>query len=231
MARIAIIPARSGSKRIPKKNFLKINGKPMVSHAIGLAESTDLFDEIVVSLDSHGEDKLFESEAVALHYRPNDLGKDDATTIDVIRDVITERGYSESDFICCLYPASFLLAKQRITQSLSILESNPDRFVFTAQPVYSHPLRAFVHNEDKKLIEFLDPTALKFKTQDLSIFYSDAGQLYWGKQTTWEQEREILNALSVPLILNRWETVDIDYPEDVDLALIMLTRKSEGEAL
>lgn len=231
MARIAIIPARSGSKRVPKKNFLKIDGKPMVSHAIGLAESTDLFDEIVVSLDSHGEDKLFDSEAVTLHYRPNELGKDDATTIDVIRDVITQREYSESDFICCLYPASFLLAKQRVTQSLFILENNPDRFVFTAQPVYSHPLRSFVYNEKERLIEFLDQNALKFKTQDLSTFYSDAGQLYWGKRTTWEQEGDILNSSSVPLILNRWETVDIDYPEDVDLALIMLMRKSEGEAL
>jgi N-acylneuraminate cytidylyltransferase len=231
MAKIAIIPARSGSKRIPKKNFLEINGKPMVSHAIDLAESTGLFDEIIVSLDSHGEDQLFKSEAVALHYRPNDLGKDDATTIDVIRDVIIQRGYSESDLICCLYPASFLLAKERITQTLSILESNPHRFVFTAQPVYSHPLRAFVQNRDKNLIEFLDSSALKYKTQDLDTFYSDAGQLYWGQQSTWKQEKEILNALSVPLILNRWETIDIDYPEDVELALKMLMGRREGEAL
>lgn len=199
----------------------------MVSHAIGLVESTDLFNEIVVSLDSHGEDKLFESEAVALHYRPNDLGKDDATTIDVIRDVINRRGYSESDFICCLYPASFLLAKERITQSLSILENNPDRFVFTAQPVYSHPLRVFIHHENKKVIEFLDPSALKVKTQDLPSFYSDAGQLYWGRQTTWQQQTEILNALSVPLILNRWETVDIDYPEDIELALKLSMKKAK----
>jgi len=222
MFSVAVIPARSGSKRIPNKNFIKVNGLSLVDHAIELAQAAGVFDEIIVSLDSWESAKLISSRVATLHVRSLDLASDQARTIDVIKEVITKRRIEFSTNLCCLYPTSLLLPKKRIVEGLSILKGNENRFVFAAQQAPSNPLRMFKLDSAKEEIIFLDQKSVRMNTQDLDPFYTDAGQFYWASETTWISQNEILSSTSVPVILNKWETIDIDSREDLDIVRDLL---------
>lgn len=222
MASIAIIPARSGSKRIPNKNFLNVQGIPMVNHTLNLAASSGEFDEIVVSVDSEISAESILGDSARIYLRPKHLGSDQTKTIDVIREAIISLGISGSEKVCCLYPTSFLLTRNRIVQGSKLLSENKECFVFTAQQSPANPLRMFHIDYENKGLIFLDEASLHVNTQSLQTYYSDAGQCYWAHASTWIKETAILNARSIPLLLNKWETIDIDYPEDLDIALELL---------
>lgn len=224
MASIAVIPARSGSKRIPNKNFVEVEGESMVNHTIRLAASCDTFDEIIVSVDNKKSADLIlmSTDAVKIHFREKSLGSDNAKTIDVIKDVIVGRKVKDSTLVCCLYPTSILLNQERIMQGLSLLEKHQKNFVFSAQESYSNPLRMFSINRIEGIITFLNDMYLQTKTQDLGTFFSDAGQFYWASATTWMSETEILKSSSIPLVLEKWETIDIDSPRDLEIARNLL---------
>lgn len=222
MASIAIIPARSGSKRIPNKNFLDVQGIPMINHTLNLAASSGEFDEIVMSVDSEiSADSILVGSA-KIHLRPKHLGSDQTKTIDVIREAITSLGIGESEKVCCLYPTSLLLTTKRIIQGSRLLSENKECFVFAAQQSLSNPLRMFHIDYKNGGIIFIDEPSLHVNTQNLQTYYFDAGQFYWAHASTWIKETAILNARSIPLLLNKWETIDIDYPEDLDIALELL---------
>lgn len=228
MASIALIPSRSGSKRIPHKNFVEVAGVSMVNRAVRLAASTELFDEIIVSVDSEEGAKSVSRNLAKVHLRPKHLGSDQAKTIDVIREVITSRSIDESSKICCLYPTSLLLSKERIIQASELLNKHKGRFVFAAQKTTANPLRMFSINSKKEEISFLDESSLAVNTQDLPAYFFDAGQFYWAYASTWMNETEILNSRSIPVVFNNWEAIDIDYPEDLDIALQLLRAREKG---
>lgn len=230
MANILVIPARRGSKRIPNKNFVEVLGKSMIEHAITLAKSTDIFDEIIISLDSHERDEIFKDLGVTLYYRSSSLGLDQVGTIDVIKDVITVRQFADDINICCLYPASFLISASRVMEGLATLLRNPYQFVFCCQPTYANPLRMFSLRQDlNDGIEFLDLKSIGVNTQTLPNYFIDAGQFYWGKVATWVNQNQVLNPSSVPIVLERWETIDIDYPEDLEVAVAILIKRESKE--
>lgn len=231
MSKIAVIPARAGSKRIPNKNFLEIEGLPVVGHAVELARSTDIFDEIIVSLDSHSQKEELSYLGASLHLRPESLGQDDVKTIDVVRDVIREKEIPQNTDLCCIYPASILLKKERIIEGYETYLTNQNRFIFAAQPSPINPLRTFAYDSNTKNIIFTDSSFVKNNAHNSLEFYSDAGQFYWAKTATWMNQSDILNSDSVPLFLNRWEIIDIDYPEDLGVALLIRARAlTEGKS-
>lgn len=228
MVSIAVIPARSGSKRIPNKNFISVKGVSMVNHAIKLAESTGIFDKVIVSVDSEmSPDHILDVQSIK-HVRPAHLGSDEARTVDVIKDVIVSRKVGSRDNVCCIYPTSFLLSKDRIIEGLSLLNENSGRFVFAAQQSRTHPLRMFSIDCSNQKIQFLDENSLLMNTQNLKNYYSDAGQFYWASVNTWIDEKEILNSDSIPLVLKKWETIDIDTPEDLNFALEIQKWRDKG---
>jgi len=222
MVSVAVIPARSGSKRIPNKNFIEVQGRSVVDHAINLASSSGLFDQIIVSVDSAVSANLISSRVADIHIRSAILASDEARTIDVVKEVIEEKRISKSINLCCLYPTSILLPSQRIVEGLNTLENNKGCFVFAAQESRTNPLRMFQIDSAKKKVLFLDEKSVKKNTQDLGTYYSDAGQFYWASSSTWCNEAEILSSSSVPVILNKWETIDVDSPEDFDMVRILL---------
>jgi pseudaminic acid cytidylyltransferase len=224
VSRIAIIPARAGSKRIPNKNFLQLDGKPIVGHVIRIAESTGIFDEIVISLDSNDKKESLLQFGASLHLRPRDLGRDEVKTIDVIKEVIAQRELADDTEVCCLYPTSFLLSNARIIEGHELLRQHPTHFIFAAQHTAGNPLRSFSLDPISKKIIFLDSEAIKKNSQSIKEFYSDAGQFYWGIASTWLKQKDILSSESIPLLLERWETIDIDYPQDLAIALFLRSK-------
>jgi CMP-N-acetylneuraminic acid synthetase len=146
------------------------------------------------------------------------LGSDHAKTIDVVNEVIVHREVKKTAVVCCLYATSILLNKERIMQGLSLLRNNRDYFIFAAQESFSNPLRMFSINTKQNTLTFLNEKYLDSNTQDLTRFYADAGQFYWATASTWTSEEQILKSTSVPLVLRKWETIDIDSPEDLEIA-------------
>jgi CMP-N-acetylneuraminic acid synthetase len=216
---VAIIPARSGSKRIPNKNFIIHENQTMVEHAIHLAKESNIFKEIIISLDNHEHDNKLSDLDVKLHHRPTELGADNISTISVIKDVLTQHSSLGPSDICCIYPCTPLLDTKRVIEGLALLRKFPSKFIFAAQPAYSNPLRMFTL--DQNGLTFTDPKTLGVNTQNVADFYTDAGQFYWGNFSTWISKESILNNESIPLILSRWETIDIDEEEDLTIAFAL----------
>lgn len=202
------------------KNFVQVEGELLVNRTTKLALSCEIFDEIIVSVDSDRSADLISrsNNAVKIHLRNEVLGSDHAKTIDVVNEVIVNRKVEKTAVVCCLYATSILLNKERIMQGLSLLRINRDRFIFAAQESFTNPLRMFSINTKQNTLNFLNEKYLDSNTQDLTCFYADAGQFYWATASTWTSEEQIIKSTSVPLVLRKWETIDIDSPEDLEIA-------------
>lgn len=180
MKSIAIITARGGSKRIPKKNIKEFCGKPIIAYSIEAALESKLFDEVMVSTDSE------EIAAVARHYgakvpfmRSAKTSDDFATTADVLREVITEyeRRGQNFDTMCCIYPtAPFVTAEKLQDAYKKLIESDAD----LVQPVVAFsfpPQRALVIRDGQLTYRY--PECASMRSQDLESWYHDAGQFYF----------------------------------------------------
>lgn len=214
---IAIIPARGGSKRIPRKNIKDFCGKPMLAYPIQAALQSGVVDKVVVSTDDA------EIADIALRYgaevpflRQPQLADDYTGTTAVIRDAITQLqqlGW-QLDYCACLYATTPLLNGSLIEQLLEQLISGKADFVFTAAR-FSFPIqRALVRTKTGGVAPF-DPVSIGKRSQDLMSTYHDAGQLYWATATTWlAPEKSVFGANSQLFELPSYLVQDIDTPDD-----------------
>ena len=216
MKSIAIITARGGSKRIPKKNIKEFCGKPIIAYSIEAALESKLFDEVMVSTDSE------EIAAVARHYgakvpfmRSAKTSDDFATTVDVLREVITEyekRG-QKFDTMCCIYPtAPFVTADKLQAAYKKLTESDAD----LVQPVVAFsfpPQRAFVIRVGQLTYRY--PECAPMRSQDLENWYHDAGQFYFHRVEAFMNTGTLK---IIPFELPETEVQDIDNLTDWELA-------------
>ncbi len=213
---IAVIPARGGSKRIPRKNVKLFHGLPIISYAIKAAQSCEQIDQVFVSTDDLEIAEIAKSfGAVVPWLRSKDLSDDFATTVSVVQDA-TKR--LKSDFenignVCCIYPTTPLLKPIFLTKSLQILEENNWDFVISANRIESAPERYF-HLGKFRQIEMQSPLNKESRTQDFPITYSDAGQFYWGHSSTWQTGKSILSNASTIFEIPYGAAVDINTLED-----------------
>ena len=219
MSSIAIITARGGSKRIPKKNIKEFCGKPIMAYSIEAAFESKLFDELMVSTDSE------EIAAVARYYgakvpfmRSAKTSDDFATTADVLREVITEyekRG-QKFDTMCCIYPtAPFVTANKLQDAYKKLIESDAD----LVQPVVAFsfpPQRAFVIREGQLTYRY--PKCVPMRSQDLEDWYHDAGQFYFYRVAAFMNWNNSQRIRIVPFELSETEVQDIDDITDWKLA-------------
>ncbi len=216
---ICIIPARGGSKRIPKKNIRLFLGKPIIAYSIEAALKSKLFDEVMVSTDD------IEISKIALKYgakvpflRSNKNSDDYSTTMDVIKEVISEyRLKINLDFEngCCIYPTSPLLKIHHLKNGYDKLISNDYSTVFSAVE-FSYPIwRGLYINEDSTA-KMIWPQHLNDRSQDLQKVYHDAGQWYWFK--TKELSDSFFTGRSAIIKLDETEVQDIDNLTDWKLA-------------
>lgn len=224
MANLAIIPARGGSKRIPRKNARPFFGKPMIAWSIAAARDSACFDRIVVSTDdaeiaaiarAHGADVPF--------MRPAELADDHTPTRPVVNHAIqaAKALWGPFDRTCCIYATAPFLRAVDIRMGLVRLQDSGAQFAFTATS-FAYPIqRALRINADGRTDMFL-PEFRETRSQDLVPAYHDAGQYYWGNTGAFLRNLEMFSADAVCLHIPRTRVQDIDTEEDWQQAELMM---------
>ena len=219
---IAIIPARSGSQRIPGKNIKKFCGEPIIAYSINAAISSKYIENVIVSTDS---DKIatiaIKYGALAPFKRPKELSGNLTTTGPVIAHAIDtlEKSGWEIDDVCCLYPCAPLLKHFYIDQAYEEMKDGNHAFAYPVVPYPHPPQRAMKMNENGKM-EFIKPDNALTRTQDLEQLFHDAGQLYWGNSNAWTSKKNMYTE-GIGIQIKSWETVDIDNEEDWEKAELL----------
>jgi len=222
MRNIAIIPARGGSKRIPRKNIKAFCGKPIIAYSIEAALKSDLFDEVMVSTDDE------EIAEVAIKYgakvpffRSSDNSNDYATLVDVLLEVINQYGVAgiEIENICCILPTAPLISSKRIVESFDLMDDKKYASIFPVLE-YSYPIqRSLIKNSDG-LIRMAWPENSSVRSQDLEKHYHDSGQFYWIKQKSLISEKTVFTTNTGVVELSQLEVQDIDTLDDWKMAEI-----------
>lgn len=220
MAKIAIIPARGGSKRIPNKNLKSFMGEPIIAYSIKTAIESKLFDEVMVSTDCEEIAKTAISFGAKVpFYRTKKNASDYATTLEVLNEVINKykiNGF-DYDYGCCLYSTAPLITPNHLKEAYKNLIDKSFDTVFAAVK-YGHPIdRAFQLNKENK-VQKNNPEKEFTRTQDLSPNYHDAGQFYWFKTKSLIKNNSLLSGNAGAIIMNEMEVHDIDNPSDWHLA-------------
>ena len=223
--RVAIIPARGGSKRIPKKNIRIVNKLPMIAWSIKAAQDTKVFDRIFVSTDD------LEIADVAVQYgaeipfiRPQNISDDYASTMAVIKhavDWLLSENIPVTE-VCCIYATAPTIRPSDIVKGLHALNSHPENKFSYSVAEHAAPIqRALKINRYCKL-EMFYPRYVNSRSQDLASSYFDAAQFYWGYASSWLTANHIFLQPSSPIVVPRQFAVDIDTEDDLKhLEIIM----------
>ena len=213
---LAIIPARGGSKRIPGKNIKIFNGKPMIYWSIKALKDSKLFKKIIVSTDDNKIAKVAKKFGAEVPFkRPKNLSDDHTITSKVVNHAIKylEKKGEKYDYICCAYATNPFLKRKYLKESYKIFLKSNHKFLFTVTE-YSYPVqRSFFINKNNK-IKMFDKNFFFKRSQDLKKLYHDAGQFYWSRSNSWENNPIIFSKVSIPYIIPNYEVVDIDNLED-----------------
>ena len=228
---IAVIPARGGSKRIPRKNIKEFCGKPMIAFAIMAAKESGLFDHIVVSTDDEEIAQISKKWGAETPFvRPDELANDYTATVPVIAHAIEtcqNLGWV-FDNVCCIYPNVPFIQIDDLKSALACLSNSEADYCFPVTQYPSAIQRALKRLSNGKMQPFY-PEFEKTRTQDLEPAFYDAGQFYWGKSQAWLTNPNI-HSDGLGYTIPNWRVVDIDTPEDWERAEIfapmILGRKS-----
>ena len=216
---VCIIPARGGSKRIPKKNLKAFCGKPMIAHSIEAAKTSGVFNRIVVSTDSE------EIAAVAKEYgaeipfmRPDELS-DDFTTTDAVLIHALEQ-LEDVEYACCLYATAPFVRPEFLRAGLETIKKTGATSAFSVT-TFPFPIFRGLKINDGGALEMLWPEHRTTRSQDLPETYHDAGQFYWFDAEKYLKTAVMYAPDSLPIILPRHLVQDIDTPEDWERAELM----------
>jgi len=214
--RLAVIPARGGSKRIPRKNIKEFSGKPIIAWSIEAAIDSGCFDDVIISTDDE------EIASIARHYganvpfmRPDVLSDDHTGTIPVIRHAIEwfkTYGTNPSE-TCCIYATAPFVRADDIRKGLDVMVASHSDYAFSVTS-YPFPIQRAIRITAKQHIEMFNPEHFNTRSQDLEEAFHDAGQFYWGQANAWINEKPIFGQESSPILLPRHRVQDIDTPED-----------------
>lgn len=214
--KIAVIPARGGSKRIPRKNIRNFCGKPMIAWSIEAAKASSLFDHIIVSTDdAEIADIAKQWGAETPFLRPAELSDDYAGTTEVIAHTTQwalDQGF-EVEAVCCIYATAPFIRVDDLKRGLAALESGDWAYAFTATDFAAPIFRSFKQNAEGGL-EMFYPEYFSARSQDLPIALHDAGQFYWGRPSAWIEGKRIFDRHSIPVVIPRWRVQDIDTQDD-----------------
>ena len=214
--KLAIIPARGGSKRIPGKNIKAFGGRPMIAWSIEAAQKASIFDRIVVSTDDPEIAAIAQRWGAEVPFmRPADLSDDHTGAMPVIVHAINwhvDQGMDPQE-TCMIYATAPFVQADDISRGLKILHSKGAEFAFSVTS-YPFPIQRALKMRVDGRIEMFDPSQFQAWSQDLQEAYHDAGQFYWGTKAAWSSGKPTFGPHSVPVILSRHCVQDIDTPED-----------------
>lgn len=219
---LAVIPARGGSKRIPRKNIKMFHGQPMIAWSVQAAIESGCFDEVWVSTDDEEIAEVAQVYGAKVPFlRPVHLSDDFATTADVMSHAVEEFGkinHALPDYICCLYATAPFVTKADLVQGLEKIKNNSDlNYVFSAT-TYPFPIQRAIKLNADDTVEMFSPQYFNSRSQDLEEAWHDAGQFYWGTAEAWLNKAMIFASQSSVVELPRFRVQDIDTQEDWDRA-------------
>ena len=220
---VAIIPARGGSKRIPRKNIRAFAGKPIIAYSISAAQKSGLFDRIVVSTDDAeiaavGRDCGAETPFV----RPPELSDEHTGTVAVTGHALTwlaEHGY-DAEIACCVYATAPFVTAEDLGRGYDVLLRTRKNYAFTVTSFEFPIQRAVRITADGDIVPFY-PQWMEWRSQDLEEAHHDAGQFYWGRAEAFRRRLSLYSGQSAPIVLPRYRVQDIDTPEDWKQAELM----------
>lgn len=221
MANLAIIPARGGSKRIPRKNIKPFLGKPIIAYSIEAAIKSNLFDEVMVSTDDVEIAKMAKQYGAKVPFlRSNDNANDFAVLADVVEEVVADYKKQGQNFntICCILPTAPFVTTNKIKEAYSKLIQDDFDSVFPVLE-FSFPIQRSLKINNNK-IEMVWQKHLNTRSQDLEPRYHDSGQFYWVNLSTFLKEKKLLTANSGAIVISELEAQDIDTNTDWVLAEI-----------
>lgn len=215
--RVAIIPARGGSKRIPRKNIKLFGGQPMLAWSIDAAQQSGCFDRILVSTDDPEIADIAKTHGAEVPFvRPLELSDDHTGTIPVIAHAISwqnTHGKQEVSQACCIYATAPFVRAQDLKRGLDVLESSGADYAFSVTS-YAFPIQRALRITPEQRVSMLQPEHFNTRSQDLEEAFHDAGQFYWGRADAWLQNKVIFGDTSTPVKIPRHLVQDIDTNED-----------------
>ena len=230
---VAIIPARGGSKRIPRKNIRNFAGKPIISYSIAAAAEAGLFDRIIVSTDSDEiADVARDCGAEVPFMRPVELSDDYTSTGEVLLHALSwlEGSGCTVDYTCCIYPTAPLLQPEYLRKGYDILRKSHASTVLSVT-TYSFPVFRCLRVTDQGRLEMVWPENSEKRSQDLPATYHDAGQFIWVNARTYMLGYQSVFNNCLPVIIPRYSVQDIDTEEDWKRAeLLFRLLEMEGES-
>ncbi len=217
--KLAIITARGGSKRIPRKNIKEFCGKPILAYSIEAAVASGIFDEVMVSTDDEEIAQIaVKYGAKVPFYRSAETANDYATTNDVILEVLAEyeKGGAHFDMAVCIYPTAPFVTAGKLKEAVEKLEAS-DADTLIPVVAFSYPTQRAMVVENGKLV-FEYPQYLDARSQDLVPHYHDVGQFYVFRTEAFKQNRKLMVGNILPLIVSELEVQDIDNQTDWEIA-------------
>ncbi len=231
--RIAVIPARGGSKRIPRKNVRAFCGKPMIAWSIEAAASAGCFDRIVVSTDDDGIASAARAHGAEVPFeRPAELSGDRTPTIPVIAHAADACGLQDGDLVCALYATAPFVQPEDLRRGLAAMEQEDCAYALSVT-TFPFPIQRAVRRDGAGRLEMFEPAQAGARSQDLEEAWHDAGQFYWGTAAAWRAATPIFAPSSFGVSIPRARVQDIDTPEDwarAELMFRLLREGAEGEA-
>ncbi|BBP79423.1 pseudaminic acid cytidylyltransferase [Pseudomonas gingeri] len=213
---VAVIPARGGSKRIPRKNIKMFCGRPMIAWSILAARQSGLFERIIVSTDDEEIAEMARTWGAETPFvRPPELSDDYAGTTEVIAHAtrwLQDQGVPVTA-VCCIYATAPLIRAEDLVHGLKVLQSGDWAYAFSVAEFSPSVYRAFQASAQGGL-SMLFPEFFSTRSQDLPVALHDAGQFYWGRADAWVQGLRVFDRHSMPVCIPRWRVQDIDDMDD-----------------
>ena len=226
---VAIITARGGSKRIPRKNIKKFCGEPIIKYSIRAAIESGMFDEVMVSTDDDEIRNVAESYGASCPFkRDSENANDYATTVDVIKEVLFKYKEIGKRFThyCVIYPTAPFVTADKLKKAFRIMEENHADFL-TPVARYEYPVqRCFVI--ENGVLKKKWPEYQNVRTQDLEPLYYDAGQFYMQKGSQLQKKKTLVPDRTYAFIVDETEVQDIDNPDDWIIAELKYRKMTEN---
>ncbi|MDH5426174.1 MAG: pseudaminic acid cytidylyltransferase [Gammaproteobacteria bacterium] len=214
--KLAVIPARGGSKRIPRKNIRSFLGKPIIAYSIEAAKQSGCFDKIIVSTDDEEIAEVARQYGAEVpFFRPAELSDDYTGTNDVVKHAINwyiDKG-QDVEYACCIYATSPFLQARFLQQGLEKLQITEKAYAFSVTS-FPFPIQRSIKITANDSIEAFYPEHIFTRSQDLEEAYHDAGQFYWGRASAYLNDEVLFSNSSIPIVLPRYLVQDIDTLED-----------------
>ena len=214
--RLAVIPARGGSKRIPRKNIKLFAGRPIIAWSIDAARDSGCFDRIIVSTDDAEIAEVARAAGAEVPFmRPMALADDHTGTIDVMRHAIEHESHRHPtlEFACCIYATAPMLVPVDLRAALETLMAGDADFAVSVTK-YPFPIQRAVRVDSRRRLSMFDPDQFATRSQDLEEAYHDAAQFYWGRSAAWLSATTLFGSATAAVVIPRHRAQDIDTPED-----------------